>query len=199
MLNFFKKIFATPEKPSSEEPDFDLNSTIVDTTIIDKEDPDTRFARLYNETGGKFLYAENADDIRMFLQEIVAENTGKNVWCVCSKLKELLSASNIPFTAVPDAEAQINFITCEYLIAFNGSILISSDQTDHRKIHEISNTYIILAYPDQIVDNIQEGLRNIKRLKSNNLPTNITTIKGSTKEGLSPNAKNIYLILTERP
>ena len=52
---------------------------------------------------------------------------------------------------------------------------------------------------DQIVDNIQEGLRNIKRLKSNNLPTNITTIKGSTKEGLSPNAKNIYLILTERP
>jgi len=78
--------------------------------------------------------------------------------------------------------------------------MISSNQTDRRKLNELSNTFVVVAYTDQIVKNISEGLSKIKSLSKKNIPTNITTIKGLKNNGQlnSSDARNIYLLLIER-
>ncbi|MFV0238399.1 MAG: hypothetical protein ACK5HU_07715 [Flavobacteriales bacterium] len=172
---------------------------IVDETLVDKEDREMRFVRLYNETGGKFLYSGNESELLSYLKEIANENNFNSFWCSDSKLQKYLNSLGIQYTTIPNCQNQINLIDCEYLIAFNGSVMISSHQTDNRKLHEISNTFIVIAYPDQIVDNISDGLRKIKSIKRDDIPTNITTIKGLKHDSLQQtNSKNIYLLLTER-
>lgn len=202
MKDFLSKIFGkkTNEVANKKEEAIDLSpNLIMDETVEDNEDSETRFVRLYNETGGKFLYSDNESELLSYLKEISSENQCSSFWCANTKLQRYLTSLNVSFTTVPDANNQINLIDCEYLIAFNGSIMISSHQTDNRKLHELSNTFIVIAYPDQIVHTISDGLRKIKDLKRNNIPTNITTIKGAKHDSMQQtNSKNIYLLLTER-
>ncbi len=173
-------------------------NVIRDDTNNSNDDLETRFARLYNETGGKFLYSENESELLLYLNEIAKENDSKQFWCTNQKLQKYLDILGIKYTTKPRLDNQINLIDCEYLIAFNGSAMISSHQTDNRKLNEMSDTFIIIAYPDQIVENISDGLRMIKDIKRNNIPTNITTIKGLKFDSMQhTNSKNIYLLLTE--
>ncbi len=198
MKDFLNKIFGkiSDEVAKKEEEAIDLSPNLI---IDENEDSETRFVRLYNETGGKFLYSDNESELLSYLKEISNENHFSSFWCANSKLQQYLKSLDIVFTIVPDAKNQINLIDCEYLIAFNGSIMISSHQTDNRKLHELSNTFIVVAYPDQVVNNISDGLRKIKDFKRNNIPTNITTIKGVKHDSMQQtNSKNIYLLLTER-
>ncbi|APD07467.1 hypothetical protein UJ101_01960 [Flavobacteriaceae bacterium UJ101] len=203
MKDFLNKIFGKtrPKEIVEEENDsIDFSShSITDETVEYNEDGETRFVRLYNETGGKFLYSGNESELLSYLKEIAHENNFTSFWCADPKLQKYLNSLGIEYTTVPNARNQINLIDCEYLIAFNGSVMISSHQTDNRKLHEMSNTFIVIAYPNQIVDNISDGLRKIKDLKRNNIPTNITTIKGLKHDSMQQtNSKNIYLLLTER-
>ncbi len=202
MKGFFNKIFGNkiPKVDKSKKRELldpSVNEIIDDTDNSD-ENLETRFVRLYNETGGKFLYSENKSELLLYLNKIAKENDFKQFWCANPKLQKYLDTLGIKYTTKPKLDNQINLIDCEYLIAFNGSAMISSHQTDDRKLNEMSNTFIIIAYPDQIVKNISDGLRMIKGIKRNNIPTNITTIKGLKFDSMQhTNSKNIYLLLTE--
>ena len=155
---------------------------------------------MYNESGGKFLYSDSQNELLNFLKEIAKENDCCTFWCIRPKLQYYLEQLNIQYKTVPARHNQINLINCEYLISFNGSVMISSNQTDRRKLNELSNTFVVVAYTDQIVKNISEGLSKIKSLSKKNIPTNITTIKGLKNNGWvdSSDARNIYLLLIER-
>ncbi len=200
---FFNRILKRIRSDESAEEktdsiDFSIGS-VIDETVEEYEDQETRFVRLYNETGGKFLYSENESELLNYLKEIAHENNFSSFWCSNSSFQKYLKSLGIEYTTTLDSQNQINLIGCEYLIAFNGSVMISSHQTDNRKLHEMSDTFIFIAYPDQIVDNISDGLRRIKSIKRDNIPTNITTIKGLKQDSMQQtNSKNIYLLLTER-
>mgnify|MGYP003310011374 CR=1 FL=1 len=92
--------------------------------------------------------------------------------------------------------------TCEYLIADDGSILISSNQVAEKKLNELPENIIILAKTDQLINNISEGLSGIKNSGAS-IPSNITNLKHfkdcNDKDFLSygSSSKNLYLILLE--
>ena len=92
--------------------------------------------------------------------------------------------------------------TCEYLIADDGSILISSNQVAEKKLNELPEKIIILAKTDQLINNISEGLSGIKN-SGTSIPSNITNLKHfkdcNDKDFLSygSSSKNLYLILLE--
>ena len=92
--------------------------------------------------------------------------------------------------------------TCEYLIADDGSILVSSNQVAEKKLDELPGDIIILAKTDQLINNISEGLSGIKN-NSKSIPSNITNLKHfkdcNDKDFLSygSSSKNLYLILLE--
>ena len=70
------------------------------------------------------------------------------------------------------------FITsCEFLVAKDGSILVSAHQIKSYKVKDIPRNIIVLAKTSQLSETVSKGLEGIRIKYSNNLPSNITSIK----------------------
>ena len=103
-------------------------------------------------------------------------------YCINSKLKKMLKATSIEIKNNHlDADSSIS--NCEFLIAFDGSVMVSSEQTKNIKIEELPDSLVIVAYTSQIVKNISEGLNGIQIKYGQSRPSLVTTIR--TKESIS--------------
>ena len=98
------------------------------------------------------------------------------------------------------------FITdCEFLVANDGSILVSAKQIKSYKSNDLPNNIIVIAKTSQLSETLSKGLEGIRIKYSNNLPSNITSIKNFNKGNdenqnfmtYGSSAKNLYLILLE--
>ena len=164
---------------------------------------DERFMLNFKDNGGKFLYCESDEELVEAFENIMLENDWYETECCCfdANLQEQFSDQNLDFTK--SGEAAFFLSTCEYLIANDGSILISSNQIKEKKLHELPYNFVIVASTSKLVDAISEGLRGIKMKHKNRIPSNITTIKNfkDNKEGdfmsYGSSTKNLYLLLLE--
>ena len=94
---------------------------------------------------------------------------------------------------------------CEFLVAKDGSILVSAHQIKSYKIKDIPVNIIVLAKTSQLSETVSKGLEGIRIKYPNNLPSNITSIKNfncDENEKLNfltygTSSKNLYLILLE--
>lgn len=164
---------------------------------------DERFMLNFKNNGGKFLYCENDNEVLEAFDNILLENDWYETSCCCfdENLKSKFDKFNLDFTK--SGSSSFFLSTCEYLIANDGSILISSNQIKEKKFNELPDNFIILASTSQLVDTIGEGLRGIKSNNKQRIPSNITTIKSfeTQKEGdfmsYGSSTKNLYLLLRE--
>ena len=165
---------------------------------------DEKFTINFKANGGKFLYCENMEEIYKTLHKVLQENhwEGKSVFMLNPRLKELFQDFDLKDTRKPD-ESDYFLSTCEYLIADDGSLLISSNQIAEKQLRDLPPNFVIYATTSQFVENIGEGLRGIKNKNKDRIPTNITTIKHfktiEDKNFLSygSSSKNLYLLLLE--
>jgi hypothetical protein len=165
---------------------------------------DEKFTINFKANGGKFLYCENMQEIQTNLQDILKENQweDKEVYLIDNRLNNLFKDFKLNFTKkISDSTYFLS--TCEYLIADDGSLLISSNQIAEKKLKELPSNFIIYATTSQFVESIGEGLRGIKNKNKDKIPTNITTIKHfktlEDKDFLTygSSSKNLYLLLLE--
>ena len=197
-MNFFSKFF---KKSSSEkEPKSPESKFLPKKKAVIEE----RFILKFIENGGKFLYCENLNEVQENFDLILAENEWVNhdLLMIKSELKKEFNLNNNFSSSLEETKC---FVTdCENLIASDGSILISSNQINEKKLNEFPDNLIILSDTMKLKNTISEGLSEIKS-KSKNIPTNITTIKNfnvikGDKDFLSygTSSKNLYLILLEK-
>ena len=197
-MNFFSKFF---KKSSSEkEPKSPESKFLPKKKAVIEE----RFILKFIENGGKFLYCENLNEVQENFDLILAENewVNQDLLMIKSELKKEFNLNNNFSSSLEETKC---FITdCENLIASDGSILISSNQINEKKLDEFPDNLIILSDTMKLKNTISEGLSEIKS-KSKNIPTNITTIKNfnvikGDKDFLSygTSSKNLYLILLEK-
>ena len=197
-MNFFSKFF---NKPSSKE-----ESKSPESKFLPKKKAviEERFILKFIENGGKFLYCENLNEVQENFDLILAENEwiNQDLLMIKSELKKEFNLNNNFSSSLEETKC---FVTdCENLIASDGSILISSNQINEKKLNEFPDNLIILSDTMKLKNTISEGLSEIKS-KSKNIPTNITTIKNfneikGDKDFLSygTSSKNLYLILLEK-
>ena len=167
---------------------------------------DEKFTIHFKKNGGKFLYCDSFKEVSEALKNIVEENGWEEepFFVLNSLLKDKFSKENISFTNKVK-ESSIFFTTCEHLVAHNGSILVSSNQLQEKKLHEVPENVIVFATTSQLVDTIGEGLKIIKKKYKNGIPANITTIKhfqsnsDDSDDFLSygSSSKHLYLLLLE--
>ena len=197
-MNFFSKFF---KKSSSEkEPKNPESKFLPKKKAVIEE----RFILKFIENGGKFLYCENLSEVQENFDLILAENEwiNQDLLMIKSKLKKEFNLNNNFSSSLEETKC---FVTdCENLIASDGSILISSNQINEKKLKEFPDNLIILSDTMKLKNTISEGLSEIKS-KSKNIPTNITTIKNfnvikGDKDFLryGTSSKNLYLILLEK-
>ncbi len=200
-MSVFRKIFGSISKSDKEQPE-----DKGDNKFLPKKDIpiDESFTIKFNENGGKFLYCEKLDEAYVFLQQILDENnwSDKMALVLNEKLKEKFKDFEWK-TTNSVKKGHFFFTTCEYLIANDGSLLISSNQIAEKKLNELPKNFIVFATTSQIVQTIGEGLHGIKAKNKKNIPTNITTIKhfkvvdDDNFLSYGSSSKNLYLLLLE--
>ena len=201
-MGLFGKLFSGGKKKVSKE--------TVETRGVHMPDInipiDEKFTIHFKKNGGKFLYCDTFKEVSEALKNIVDENGWEDepFFIINPLLKDKFGKENITFTN--DAgKSSVFFTTCEHLVAHNGSILVSSNQLQEKKLHEVPDNVIVYATTSQLVDTIGEGLKIIKKKYKNGIPANITTIKHfqSTAENADDflsygsSSKHLYLLLLE--
>ena len=168
---------------------------------------ENKFTHNFSNNGGKFLYASNLAESTDYFSKIIVENNWSESSILCFN-ENIINHYISDFEYVTN-KANLNsviFITdCEFLVAKDGSILVSANQIESHKIKDLPNNIIVLAKTSQLSETVSKGLEGIRHKYSNNLPSNITSIKNFNRgkdEDLNfltygSSAKNLYLILLE--
>ena len=135
---------------------------------------------------------------------ILEENHWENedVLCFDENLSDRFQVSCQPIN-IDANEFKVFLISCEYLIANKGSILICNHQLKDFKLDNLPPYIIVYSGLDNFVNDVSEGMTNLKNKYSDRLPSNITTlnVKNSTEEkdflSYGNSAKSLYLLLQE--
>lgn len=165
---------------------------------------DLAFVKNFVNSGGKFLYCENKNELWDYLDKIRSETDVSSVFCRNPELSEQLTVARYEVLTEQAALADAFACRSEYLVAFNGGIMITEHQTRGHKLEQLPHTFLTFAYTSQITENLRSALSGIRRRYHGNLPGQITTIKGPQKvkdiQDSQPGQvcnKDIYLLLLE--
>jgi hypothetical protein len=164
---------------------------------------DQEFVVNFKKNGGKFLYCEDENELRLNFLKILKENQWENCEVYSSNLdlSETFEHTRLIFNK--NLSACFFLSDCEFLISNTGAILVSSRQMGDKKLADLPLNFIMVAKTSQMIKTIGEGLQQINKSYDKRLPTNITTIKTFEEKedsdfmsyGSTP--KNLYLLLLE--
>lgn len=203
LKNFFKSFFRN-KKNEDETKDEEL-----DYKYLPKKDEyiEERFTKNFSENGGKFLYASSREECNEFFHKILDENNWNKKTILCFKknlINDFFDDINFDINKT-NLNSNLLITGCEFLVAKDGSILVSAHQIKSYKIKDIPINIIVLAKTSQLSETVSKGLEGIRIKYSNNLPSNITSIKNFNCEEneklnfltYGTSSKNLYLILLE--
>lgn len=199
-MSFLKRLFGI----NTNKEVTDENGNEIGKFMPRPEVPvDQEFMINFKKNGGKFLYCENENELRLNFAGILDENKWHDceVYCSKSKIYDMFEHNTLKFNT--NLNACFFLSDCEFLISNTGAILVSSNQMGDKKLADLPLNFIIIAKTSQLIKTIGEGLQKINKSQDRNLPTNITTIKTFDENkdsdfmsyGSTP--KNLYLLLLE--
>lgn len=197
MWKAFKKFIEKTTQGNNEEDKMEID---LFSPMSSAPSTDEVFATNFNAGGGHFLFCDNEEEALSNLSQIIQHENVSELICLDLDLQNYLDQIKIPYVTNPvESKYTLSFLKSEFLIAYDGSIMISSHQTFGRNIEDFPINYIIFATPSQLVTNVSEALQKLRSNKRENLPTNITCIRGKDMHTFNSiqNAKNIYLLLVD--
>ncbi|MGE8432360.1 LUD domain-containing protein [Chryseobacterium joostei] len=192
-MNLFKRIVSKLTNQPEEEEKQSLEK-LGDS--LKNADLDYKFAQLFTHSGGFFNYcADEAEALQTLNQIIKIEGIG-NLFCWDKELQNFLNVVKTSYTSELQTSNDAAFITCEYLIAYDGRIMLSHNNILHYHSSRLPDKIIIIANVSQIVNNLNDAMGKIKR---NGNIKNLTSISGSQSKMDSSSNSNtkLFLLLLE--
>jgi len=192
-LNLFKRIVSKLTNQPEEEEKQSLEK-LGDS--LKNADLDYKFAQLFTHSGGFFNYcADEAEALQTLNQIVKIEGIG-NLFCWDKELQNFLNVVKVPYTSEMENSNDAAFITCEYLIAYDGRIMLSHNNILHYHSSRLPGKIIIMANVSQIVNNLNDAMGKIKR---NGNIKNLTSISGgqSSLDSSSHTNTKLFLLLLE--
>ncbi|QFG52121.1 LUD domain-containing protein [Chryseobacterium sp.] len=159
-------------------------------------DLDYKFAQLFTHSGGFFNYCADEAEALQILNQIIKIEQVKSVFCCDRDLKNFLDVVKVPYTDNLEQSNDTAFITCEYLIAYDGRIMLSHNNIKHFHSSRLPEKIIVMANVSQIVSNLNDAMSKIKR---NGNVKNLTSISGNQNKLDAPtrNSTKLFLLLIE--
>lgn len=203
LKKFFKSLLGNKKNQNEKQ------EVEEDYKYLPKKDElvEERFTKNFSENGGKFLYASNKEECVDFFQKIIEENdwNEKSILCFDEKILNDFFYDFSIDSNKSNLNSNLLITSCEFLVAKDGSILVSANQIKSYKVKDIPSNIIVLAKTSQLSETVSKGLEGIRIKYSNNLPSNITSIKNFNCEEneklnfltYGTSSKNLYLILLE--
>ncbi|MBP1166254.1 MULTISPECIES: LUD domain-containing protein [Chryseobacterium] len=192
-MNLFKRIVSKLTNQPEEE---DKQSLEKLGDSLKNADLDYKFAQLFTHSGGFFNYCADEAEALQTLNQIIKIEGINNLFCWDKELQNFLNVVKSTYTSELQSSNEAAFITCEYLIAYDGRIMLSHNNILHYHSSRLPDKIIIIANVSQIVNNLNDAMGKIKR---NGNIKNLTSISGSqSKMDSSSNANTkLFLLLLE--
>lgn len=192
-MNLFKRIVSKLTNQPEEE---DKQSLEKLGDSLKNADLDYKFAQLFTHSGGFFNYCADEAEALQTLNQIIKIEGIHNLFCWDKELQNFLNVVKSTYTSELQQCNDAAFITCEYLIAYDGRIMLSHNNILHYHSSRLPDKIIIIANVSQIVNNLNDAMGKIKR---NGNIKNLTSISGSQSKMDSSSNSNtkLFLLLLE--
>ncbi|WP_336731910.1 LUD domain-containing protein [Chryseobacterium sp. VD8] len=192
-MNLFKKIVSK----LTNQPEQDERQSLEKLgDSLKNADLDYKFAQLFTHSGGFFNYCADEAEALQTLNQIIKIEGIRNMFCWDKDLQNFLNVVKTPYTSELQSNNDASFITCEYLIAYDGRIMLSHNNILHYHSSRLPDKIIIMANISQIVNNLNDAMGKIKR---NGNIKNLTSISGgqSKMDTSSHTNTKLFLLLLE--
>jgi L-lactate dehydrogenase complex protein LldG len=149
-----------------------------------RQDLEVEFAEQFTKLQGKFIFCIDHSELVMQLKTLAGHQSWKKIVCREGKLQELLKKEAFDsFTDSGLAECDAAITGCETLIARTGSIVMSTGggNPSGRTVSVYAPVHICIAWSDQLVYDIKDGLVALKEKYQQQLPSLITFATGPSR------------------
>ncbi|MBW6492049.1 MAG: lactate utilization protein [Lentimicrobium sp.] len=147
------------------------------------EEPDITFASEFTKAGGKFIFCESPEDMVEKVVSLFDSKLWEQAWSNDEALIGLLKHAGIKVnnSGANDIEMKVALTTCEFLVARQGSIMVSSAQISGRKMNIFPEIHVIIAFTSQIVSEISDALNKIRNKYDGKIPSMVSLITGPSR------------------
>lgn len=160
--------------------DVDFNSPVYHEF---EEEAPIQFVINLKKAGGTFVYCENEKAVVENLLLLMKQKSWDSVFTLDEKVNNLLEQSGVTVKNSPqDFTKQIAGVTrCEYLIARFGSVMVSSGISSGRRMFGFPESHLVIASMSQVVPELRDGLREMKKKYADHFPSQVTVITGPSR------------------
>lgn len=192
-MSLFKRIVS---KLTNQPEEDDKQSLEKLGDSLKNADLDYKFAQLFTHSGGFFNYCADEAEALQTLNQILKIEGINSVFCCDKDLQNFLNVVKVSHTPQLETVNDAAFITCEYLIAYDGRIMLSHNNILHYHSSRLPSKIVVMANVSQIVNNLNDAMGKIKR--SGNIK-NLTSISGnhSKLDTATNNNTKLFLLLLE--
>ena len=169
---------------------------------------EVEFAENFTSLLGKFSFCFDDQELTDQLNALAKTKGLASLYCQEETLKTSLSKSGFShFTSTDVASCDAAITSCEVLIARTGSILMTSAQASGRTVSVYAPIHICIAYTNQLVYDIKEGLQSMKENYAGKIPSLITLATGPSRTADIEKTlvvgvhgpKEVYVFLVDTP
>lgn len=177
------------DKADIPYPEIDMEADVYSS--ID-DDPLMIFAENIVQSGGKFIYCRDENDLINKLHSMIEYRNWENdISVLGNNLMEFLSTNSIKCRDGFVGETNVGITLCHSVSARNGLITVTSSQIDDSKFETIPGIFIIIVFTSQIASDLATALNQT----SENIPKHIFTLNPSYI--LKEEIKELYLFTVE--
>ncbi len=145
------------------------------------EDLEILFAQEFTKLLGKFAFCVSEADMKLQLQQLIAEKKWKNIYCIEDRLLKIIADKKFPKlnqSTLADCDASVT--TCKNLVARTGAIVLTSSQQSGRTVSAYAPVHICVAYINQLVYDTKDALKLLKS-SPGNFPSFVTFAAGPSR------------------
>jgi len=175
---------------------------------LSKQELEIEFAEKFTRLQGKFIFCADESELLGQVSGLIALNKWTDVFCKEEKLNQIFFEKLAPIISERElSNCDASITTCEALIARTGSIVMSAAQQSGRTVSVYAPIHICIAYSNQLVYDIKDGLQIIKQKYPNNFPSLVTFATGPSRTADIEKTlvvgvhgpKEVYVFLVDEP
>jgi L-lactate dehydrogenase complex protein LldG len=172
-----------------------------------RQDLEIEFAEQFAKLQGKFIFCVDSRELATSLTALTANQGWKKICCREDRLRAMLTADGFDnFTTSDPGDSDAAITSCECLVARTGSIVMSSASPSGRTVSVYAPIHICIAFADQLVYDIRDGLLALKEKYQQQPPSLMTFATGPSRTADIEKTlvvgvhgpKQVYLFLLDR-
>jgi L-lactate dehydrogenase complex protein LldG len=179
------------------------------TTVfkLSRQELEIEFGEQFSKLLGKFVYCADIEELETQLSTIISHNKWEKIFFKENEVRSIFSNSFFGKSSWPElATADAAITTCEALVARTGTIIMSSAQKSGRTTSVYAEIHICIAFTDQLVYDVKDGLQLIKERYAGRIPSLVTFATGPSRTADIEKTlvvgvhgpKEVYVLLVER-